>query len=62
LDSKLASSADLDSLRSTHDVAGFANSSEKPNAIFVDVGYDTVLEAKVDLVKGTEVLAKYSLV
>jgi hypothetical protein len=49
-------------LRSTHDVAGFANSSEKPNAIFVDVGYDTVLEAKVDLVKGTEVLAKYSLV
>jgi hypothetical protein len=62
LDSKLTSSADLDSLRSTHDVAGFANSSEKPNAIFVDVGYDTVLEAKVDLVKGTEVLVKYSLV
>jgi hypothetical protein len=62
LNSKHTSSADLDSLRSTHDVAGFANSSEKSNAIFVDFGYNTVLEAKVDLVRGTEVLAKYSLV
>ncbi len=46
----------------THEVAGLANSSQKPNALFVDVGYDTVLEAKVDLVQGTEVLAKYALV
>lgn len=62
LDSKLASSAEIEILCATHDVAGLANSSQKPNAVFVDVGYDTVLEAKVDLVQGTEVLPKYSQV
>jgi hypothetical protein len=62
LDSKPTSLADIGLLCATHDVAGLANSSQKPNAVFVDVGYDTVLEAKVDLVKGTEALAKHSLV
>ena len=61
LDSKPASSAEIESFCATQDVAGLANSSQKPNAVFVDVGYDTVLEAKVDLVKGTEVLPKYAL-
>jgi hypothetical protein len=56
------SSAEIGFLCATHEVAGLANSSQKPNALFVDVGYDTVLEAKVDLVQGTEVLAKYALV
>ena len=61
LDSKPASSAEIESFCATQDVAGLANSSPKPNAVFVDVGYDTVLEAKVDLVRGTEVLPKYAL-
>jgi len=61
LDSKPASSAEIESFCATQDVAGLANSSQKPNAVFVDVGYDTVLEAKVDLVKGTEVFPKYAL-
>jgi hypothetical protein len=62
LDSKPTSLAEIGVLCATHEVAGLANSSQKPNALFVDVGYDTVLEAKVDLVQGTEVLAKYALV
>ena len=62
LDSKPTSPAEIGVLCATHEVAGLANSSQKPNALFVDVGYDTVLEAKVDLVQGTEVLAKYALV
>ena len=37
-----------------HEVAGMANSSRHPNVKFVDVGYDTILEAKMDLEKGTE--------
>ena len=61
LDSKPASSAEIESFCATQDVAGLANSSPKPNAVFVDVGYDKVLEAKVDLVKGTEVFPKYAL-
>ena len=62
MDSKPTSPAEIGVLCATHEVAGLANSSQKPNALFVDVGYDTVLEAKVDLVQGTEVLAKYALV
>jgi hypothetical protein len=52
---------DLELLSKAHEVAGMANSSQTPNAVFVDVGYDTILEAKVDLHRGTEVLAKYDL-
>jgi len=43
-----------------HELAGCANSSSKPNADFVDIGFDTVLQARFDLKKGTEVLTKYS--
>lgn len=53
---------EIEYLCANHEVAGFANSSQQPNAVFVDVGYDTVLEAKVDLLRGTEVLPKYALV
>jgi len=44
-----------------HELAGCANSSSKPNADFVDIGFDTVLQAKFDMEKGTEVLVKYSI-
>jgi len=40
-------------------VAGLANSRKKSNADFVDVGFDCVLEATVDMVKGTEIFPKY---
>jgi hypothetical protein len=43
-----------------HEVAGMANSSRHPNVKFVDVGYDTILEAKMDLEKGTELFANYA--
>ena len=43
-----------------HELAGCANSSSKPNADFVDIRFDTVLQARFDLKKGTEVLTKYS--
>ena len=36
-----------------------ANSSKTPNAKFVDVGFDTILEALDDLDARTEVLPKY---
>ena len=42
-----------------HEVAGLANSSRNPNAKFVDVGFDTILEALVDMERGTEVFPKY---
>jgi len=45
----------------THEVAGMANSSKKPNAKFVDVGFDTILEALVDMDRNTEVLPKYGV-
>ena len=45
----------------THEVAGLANSSETPNAKFVDVGFDTILEALVDMDRNTEVLPKYGV-
>jgi hypothetical protein len=38
-----------------------ANSSKKPNAKFVDVGFDTILEALVDMDRNTEVLPKYGV-
>ena len=59
LDSKPSSSQDVESLAKLHEVAGMANSSKHPNAELVDVGYDTVLEAMVDMEEGTELFAKY---
>jgi hypothetical protein len=44
-----------------HEVAGMANSSRHPNAVFVDIGYDTILEATIDLEEGAELFAKYEL-
>ena len=38
-----------------------ANSSKTPNAKFVDVGFDTILEALKDMDDGTEVLPKYGV-
>lgn len=51
---------DVDNLCKSHEVAGMANSSNHPNAEFKDVGYDSILEAKVDMVRGTELFAKYN--
>jgi hypothetical protein len=36
-----------------------ANSSKSPNAKFIDVGFDSILEAKFNMKKGTEVLTNY---
>ena len=44
-----------------HELAGMANSSRHPNAVFVMIGYDTILEATVDLKEGAELFAKYEL-
>jgi len=38
-----------------------ANSSKTPNAKFVDVGFDTIIEALVDIDRNTEVLPKYGV-
>ena len=43
-----------------HQLAGFANSSHRFNAYFVDVGDYTVLVALRDLSAGTEVFANYN--
>ena len=43
-----------------HEVAGCANSYDVPNTVFIDVGYDTVLQARFDMEANTEVFAKYS--
>ena len=51
---------DHDFLAKIHEAAGCANSSDQPNADFVDVGYDTVLVARFDMVEDTEVLVNYS--
>ena len=59
LDSKPSALQDVDFLSKAHEVAGMANSSRAPNAEFVDVGYDTILEAKMDMRSGTEVFSKY---
>jgi hypothetical protein len=45
----------------THEVAGLANSSKTPNAKFVDVGFDTIIKALVDIDRNTEVLPKYGV-
>jgi hypothetical protein len=44
-----------------HEVAGIANSSLHPNTEFIDVGFDTILEAREDMEAGTELFAKYDL-
>ena len=36
-----------------------ANSSPRPNTELVDVGYDTIVEAIVDMEEETELFAKY---
>ena len=43
-----------------HELGGFANSSDTPNAYFVDVGDYTVLIANDKLSAGTEVLVRYN--
>ena len=61
LDSKPLGSEQVIDCCKTHEVAGLANSSKKPNAKFVDVGFDTILEALVDMDARTEVLPKYGV-
>ena len=61
MDSKPLGSEQVNDCCKTHEVAGLANSSKKPNAKFVDVGFDTILEALVDLDSGIEVLPKYGV-
>ena len=39
-----------------------ANSSLHPNTELVDVGYDTILEAREDMEAGSELFAKYDLI
>ena len=51
-----------DFLARIQEVAGCANSSNVPNADFVDVGYDTILEARDDMDAGTEILSNYALI
>ena len=53
LDSKPSALQDVDFLSKAHEVAGMANSSRAPNAEFVDVWYDTILEAKMEMRSGT---------
>ena len=60
LDSKPSAMEDYDFLAKIHEAAGCANSSDHPNADFVDVGYDSVLVARFDMEEGTEVLVNYS--
>ena len=61
LDSKPLGSQYIDNLCKSHEVAGMANSSPHPNTEFKDVGFDSILEAKVDMVAGTELFAKYDI-
>jgi hypothetical protein len=42
-----------------HEVAGMANSSLRPKTEFIDVGYDTILQATVEMKEGTELFVKY---
>ena len=60
LDSKPTVNIGLDYMSSHHETAGMANSSETPNAKFIDVGFDTILVAKFDMDKGTELFPKYT--
>ena len=59
LDSRPTLKEGFEFFSSCHEVAGLANSSKKSNAVFVDVGFDCVLEATADLVKGAEIFPKY---
>jgi hypothetical protein len=59
LDSKPSSSDDFVFFGKRHEAAGMANSSKSPNSKFVDVGFDSILEAKFNMKKGTEVLSNY---
>jgi len=59
LDSKPSSSLGYDFFAKRHEAAGIANSSKSSNSKFVDVGFDSILEAKVFMKKGTEVLSNY---
>jgi len=59
LDSQPASSNDYVYFGKRHEAAGMANSSKSPNSKFVDVGFDSILEAKFFMKKGTEVLSNY---
>jgi len=54
----------LELLGKLHEVAGMANSSLHPNTELVDVGYDTILEAREDMDSeaGSELFAKYDLI
>jgi hypothetical protein len=51
----------LELLGKLHEVAGIANSSLYPNTELVDVGFDTILEAREEMEAGTELFAKYDL-
>jgi hypothetical protein len=59
LNSKPDSSQDVELMCKLHEVAGMANSSLRSNTEFVDVGYDTILQATVDMKEGTELFVKY---
>jgi hypothetical protein len=59
LDFKPDSSQDVELMCKPHKVAGMANSSLRPNTEFVDVGYDTILQATVEMKEGTELFVKY---
>ena len=59
LDSKPTATKGVDYFSNRHQAAGFANSSSRPNAEFVNVGFDTILNARIDMDKGMEVLTKY---
>jgi hypothetical protein len=61
LDSRPLGSEQIIDCCRAHEVAGLANSSKTPNAKFVDVGFDTILEALDDLDARTEVLPKYGI-
>jgi hypothetical protein len=60
MDSKPSAKLGLDYMRRHHEVAGMANSSPNPNVKFEDVGFDTILVAKFDLEKDTELFPKYA--
>ena len=46
--------------RNRHETAGMANASSDPNCDFVDVGFDSILVAKINMDSDTELFAKYN--
>ena len=60
MDSKPTAKFGLEYMRRNHEVAGMANASSNPNVQFEDVGFDTILVAKFDLEKGTELFPNYA--